>query len=210
MQRKTVIFVADSLDNAHKFQQVLSGLDVDVAAGSSLQFRKLLAQHPNCDLVVYEARGDALSGVAQAEQLLVEDGSASMLVIVGEDQLGEFRLPVQVKADFVVHGASAGDVYKRQVLEGPEQRPRVRRGMRASLRGIWRGRDQARSWRMGQSGIPCRTVLQATPFRRTCRFRTGSGVACGFWRCVRRRYGTLWPCRPTPNNFSIAFSIRFY
>ena len=98
MQRKTVIFVADSLDNAHKFQQVLSGLDVDVAAGSSLQFRKLLAQHPNCDLVVYEARGDALSGVAQAEQLLVEDGSASMLVIVGEDQLGEFRLPVQVKA----------------------------------------------------------------------------------------------------------------
>ena len=36
MQRKTVIFVADSLDNAHKFQQVLSGLDVDVAAGSSL------------------------------------------------------------------------------------------------------------------------------------------------------------------------------
>ena len=38
--RKTVIFIADSLDNAHKFQQVLSGLDVDVAAGSSVQFKK--------------------------------------------------------------------------------------------------------------------------------------------------------------------------
>ena len=62
---------------------------------------------------MYEARGDALSGVAQAEQLLVEDGSASMLVIVGEDQLGEFRLPVQVKADFVVHGASAGECASR-------------------------------------------------------------------------------------------------
>ena len=48
-----------------------------------------------------------------AEQLLVEDGSASMLVIVGEDQLGEFRLPVQVKADFVVHGASAGECASR-------------------------------------------------------------------------------------------------
>ena len=44
--RKTVIFIADSLDNAHKFQQVLSGLDVDVAAGSSVQFKKLLSQHP--------------------------------------------------------------------------------------------------------------------------------------------------------------------
>lgn len=46
MQRKQVIFVADSLDNAHKFQQVLSSLDVDVAAGSSAQFKKLLGRHP--------------------------------------------------------------------------------------------------------------------------------------------------------------------
>ena len=60
MQRKTVIFIADSLDNAHKFQQVLSKLDVDVAAGSSVQFKKLLAAHPSHDLVIYEARGDAL------------------------------------------------------------------------------------------------------------------------------------------------------
>ena len=39
MQRKTVLFIADSLDNAHKFQSVLSGTDVDVVAGSSAQFR---------------------------------------------------------------------------------------------------------------------------------------------------------------------------
>ena len=56
MQRKTIIFIADSLDNAHKFQQVLSKLDVDVAAGSSVQFKKLLAAHPSHDLVIYEAR----------------------------------------------------------------------------------------------------------------------------------------------------------
>ena len=113
MQRKSVIFVADSLDNAHKFQRVLSGLDVDVAAGSSLQFKKLLARHPHYDLVIYEARGDALANVAQAEQMLVEDGSAAMLVIVEEGQLGEFRLPVQVKADFVVHGAGADECAAR-------------------------------------------------------------------------------------------------
>lgn len=113
MQRKTVIFVADSLDNAHKFQQVLSGLDVNVAAGSSAQFRKLLAQHPSHDLVIYEARGDALSSIVQVEAALVEEGSTSMLVIVNEDQLGDFRLPVQVKSDFVVHGASAAECSTR-------------------------------------------------------------------------------------------------
>ena len=68
MQRKMVLFIADSLDNAHKFQSVLSGLDVDVVAGSSAQFKKLLAQHPSHDLVIYEARGDALDTVAQAER----------------------------------------------------------------------------------------------------------------------------------------------
>ena len=99
--RKTVIFIADSLDNAHKFQQVLSGLDVDVAAGSSVQFKKLLSQHPSYDLVIYEARADALATLSQVESVLLEDGSASLLVIVNEAQLPEFRLPVQVKSDFV-------------------------------------------------------------------------------------------------------------
>lgn len=113
MQRKLVIFVADSLDNAHKFQQVLSGLDVDVAAGSTLQLEKLLAQHPSCDLVVYEARGDASADAARAEALLREEGSASLLVIVEEGWLGEFRLPMQVKSDFVVHGASADECAAR-------------------------------------------------------------------------------------------------
>ena len=113
MQRKTVIFIADSLDNAHKFQQVLSGLDVDVAAGSSVQFKKLLSQHPSYDLVIYEARADALATLSQVESVLLEDGSASLLVIVNEAQLPEFRLPVQVKSDFVVHGAGSDECAAR-------------------------------------------------------------------------------------------------
>ena len=104
--RKTVIFVADSLDNAHKFQAVLSALDVTVAAGSSVQFKKLLAQHQGYDLVIFEARNDVTSSVAQVEQMLVEDGQASLLVIVDASHLGDFRLPVQIKSDFVVSGAS--------------------------------------------------------------------------------------------------------
>ena len=109
MQRKTVIFIADSLDNAHKFQQVLSSLDVDVAAGSSLQFKKLLSQHPSHDLVIFEARNDTPGAIAQAENMLVEDGSPALLLIINEEQLADFRLPVQVRSDFVVNNASAAE-----------------------------------------------------------------------------------------------------
>lgn len=113
MQRKQVIFIADSLDNAYKFRQVLSNLDVDVAAGSSLQFKKLLSQKPECDLVVYEARNNAVQEVAAAEQMLVESGVAALLVIVAEDMLADFRLPVQVKSDFVVRGATSEECSAR-------------------------------------------------------------------------------------------------
>lgn len=110
MQRKQVIFIADSLDNAHKFQAVLSGLDVGVSAGSSLQFRKLLSEHETCDLVVYEATNDSQQSIAAIEQLLVDAGAGTaVLVIVREDMLSGFRLPVQLNSDFVVDGASADE-----------------------------------------------------------------------------------------------------
>ena len=44
--------------------------------------------------------------MAGIEALLLEDGTASLLVIVGEGQLARFRLPVQVKSDFVMRNAS--------------------------------------------------------------------------------------------------------
>lgn len=105
-QRKKVIFIADSLDNAHKFQVILSKLDVDVAAGSSLQFKNLLKHNPNYDLVIYELMGEALQNLAQIEQTLVDDGGSPMLLIVEQEALPGFRLPIQIHSDFVVHGAS--------------------------------------------------------------------------------------------------------
>ena len=53
--RKRVVFIADSLDNAYKFQQVLSRFDVEIAAGSTVQVKKLLAPSEACDLVIFEA-----------------------------------------------------------------------------------------------------------------------------------------------------------
>ena len=101
MQRKQVIFVADSLDNAHKFQQVLSSLDVDVAAGSSAQFKKLLGRHPACDLVVYEARGGASEDVAGIEALLLEE----LRGLMAEDfDLGLIGIP-EDELDALLHDA---------------------------------------------------------------------------------------------------------
>ncbi len=113
MERKTVIFIADSLDNAHKFQKVLTQLDCDVFAGSSAQLEHLLVQHPGHDLVIYEARAEAVEGLAAVEEMVVEEGAAAMLLIVGEGALPMFRLPLRVHADFVMDGASGEECATR-------------------------------------------------------------------------------------------------
>ena len=105
-QRKKVVFVADSLDNAHKFQAVLSGLDVDVVAGSSLQFKKLLSDNPAYDLIIYELPTAGAQVLPDIEKALVDDGNIPLLIIVKEHMIQGLSLPVQIKCDFVVHGAS--------------------------------------------------------------------------------------------------------
>lgn len=110
---KKVVFIADSLDNAHKFQQILSRMDVEVAAGSSAHMRSLLAQNPSCDLVIYEIESSNQMGMAEVESLSVEEGVSSILLIVKPERLADFRLPMKLKSDFVAQGASIDECAAR-------------------------------------------------------------------------------------------------
>ncbi len=106
---KHVLFIADSLDNAYKFRQVLSGLDLGVDAGSSLQFTRLLSAKPNCDLIIYEVRGDNTHELVAVEQAILDAGGIPLLLIVREAQLASTVMPTQLYFDFVVAGASEAE-----------------------------------------------------------------------------------------------------
>ena len=112
-ERKHVLFVADSLDNAYRFQKALSTLDVDTTAGSSMQFTRMLAAHPNCDLVVYEVRPGAASELHAVEQILLDHGGTALLAIVQVPDLGQLRMPTRLHCDFVVSGASEDECFAR-------------------------------------------------------------------------------------------------
>lgn len=110
---KKVIFIADSLDSAHRFQQVLSKMDVEVTAGSSLHLRQLFASNPDCDLVIYEALRHVQSSVVEIESVLVGEGVPAVLLVVPAEELGELRLPLQLRSDFVVQDASVDEYAAR-------------------------------------------------------------------------------------------------
>lgn len=107
-----VVFIADSLDNAYRFRQALSSLDVEVSAGSTMQVKKLLASGTHCDLVVFEARNGAFDLLAEVESLAEDCGSA-LLVIVDEEKVVQLRLPTIASCDFVVHGAGTAECLAR-------------------------------------------------------------------------------------------------
>ena len=113
MEHKQVIFVADSLDNAYKFQHGLSGMEIDVTAASSAQFKKMLAQKTTYDLVVFEVHKGEFAEVAKLETALSGLAGTAMLLIIPEEMLYDFRLPMQVKCDFAVSSASEAECATR-------------------------------------------------------------------------------------------------
>lgn len=110
---KNVIFIADSLDSAHKFQKVLSGMDVNVHVGSSMQLDSLLSKNGECDLVIFEVGKNSGSMVADVGAIVSERTQASLLFIVSESGVGELRLPKQPTSDFIVQGATEGECKAR-------------------------------------------------------------------------------------------------
>jgi len=110
--KKNVVFIADSLDNAYKFQQVLSQFDVEISAGSTMQVTKLLAPSATVDLVIFEDRGSATASWENVESI-VEGRGCPLLVIVNESDIERLEFPTFATYDFIVHGASQAECAAR-------------------------------------------------------------------------------------------------
>ncbi len=113
MGKTRVIFVADSLDNAYQLQHVLSSMNADVAAGSSLQFDRLLSSASDCDLVVYELSTLEHGDASAVRRRVLDAGEAALLFIVKEELLAAFACPQSPTCDFVVSGASEAEFEAR-------------------------------------------------------------------------------------------------
>ena len=111
MQKK-VLFIANSLDNAYKFQQVLSNLQVGVSAGSTDQAERLFASGQDPDLVIFEARSSTFEYLPQICSA-AESRSCPLLVIVDESSIGRLQLPGNVPSDFVMHNAGSAECSTR-------------------------------------------------------------------------------------------------
>ncbi|MGI6591272.1 MAG: winged helix-turn-helix domain-containing protein [Eggerthellaceae bacterium] len=112
MQRKQVLFAADGLDDAHLFRDILGSLDVEVVAGAASQLERLIADYPDVSLVIFDSP-TMVRSLAEVEHVLSRSDGAALLAVVSTEDLANLRLPVQVRSDFVVRGASAQECTAR-------------------------------------------------------------------------------------------------
>ena len=109
---KQVLFIANSLDNAFKFQSVLSMLNVEVSAGSTQQLRRLLAPGADVDLVIFEALEKAFDHL-QEVITLTESRGCALLVITNETLVGKLGFPAGLSCDFIMRDAEQTECFVR-------------------------------------------------------------------------------------------------
>jgi DNA-binding response OmpR family regulator len=111
---KRVLYIANSLDNAYKFQRVLMELDVEIGAGSTEQIKKLLAPEADPNLIIFEARFTARQHLEEVETL-AENHNCPLLIIVDQEDIESLSLPERIASDFVVNGAGEDECLMRIV-----------------------------------------------------------------------------------------------
>lgn len=110
---KKIAFIADSLENIQKFQDVLRMVDAEVIAGSSIMMKSILSDDPNIDLVIIESNKDPNYLLAEVANTLNEEDDASLLAIVPNDKLAGLTLPTKISSDFVAYSASKEECIAR-------------------------------------------------------------------------------------------------
>jgi DNA-binding response OmpR family regulator len=124
--RKRVLFIANSLDNARKFHQLLLEIDAEVSAGSTAQIVQLLSNGPVPDLLIFEAQGSALPYLEEVEAL-AEDGEFPILAIVNEADIATASIPPSALGDFVTRDAGRAECLARikRLMKGGALEPTV-------------------------------------------------------------------------------------
>lgn len=102
--RTRALFIANTLDNAYKFQRVLADLDVETIASSIAQYKKLLTPRTDIDLVIFEMQESAREAREEVE-MLAQNRECPLLLIADESTIGQVQLPIDAAKDFVMRSA---------------------------------------------------------------------------------------------------------
>ncbi|MDO4842079.1 MAG: response regulator transcription factor [Phoenicibacter congonensis] len=111
--KKKVLFVADTVDCAKKFADVLKAFDIELMTCRYDQAFQNSSHLQGASLVIFEIPEGGMSDEAVATEKFSSFGSDSILFVCPQKDVDKFRLPVHLTCDFVVSDASEAEVSTR-------------------------------------------------------------------------------------------------
>ncbi len=90
----------------HRLRGILSSMDADVyyLNGSALQALRE-KDAADLDLIILDGSNETLSSLGKIEEILVEESSPSLLLVVSPEALDKLHLPTRLLSDFVTISA---------------------------------------------------------------------------------------------------------
>lgn len=111
--KKKVLFVADTVECAKKFADVLKVFDIDLMTCRYDQSFQNSSHLQGASLVIFELPEGGMGDEGTAKNKFSTFGAESILFVCPQKDVDTFRLPVHLNCDFVVSDASEAEISTR-------------------------------------------------------------------------------------------------
>ena len=109
MHHRNVLHVARTTRSHDRMRELTQALDVSVLLATPETFNQAINSGHEFDLVAFDVAGVNSSFFSTVDSYVIDNGLIPLLLIADEDQLSTLRIPIQVRTDFIVAGASEAE-----------------------------------------------------------------------------------------------------
>ena len=106
MHHRNVLHIARTTRNHDRLRELAQSLDISVLLATPETFNQAINSGHEFDLVAIDMSGIDDSFFSSVDAYVIDNGLIPLLLISDVDQLSSLRIPIQVRTDFIVAGAS--------------------------------------------------------------------------------------------------------
>ncbi len=106
MHHKNALYIGQTQRNRETMAELGNSLDVSILLAGPDTFNQAISMGRDFDLVIVDVEGMDDSALEAIDAYVIDNGMIPVLLIANAGSLKSLRIPVQVKTDFVVSGAT--------------------------------------------------------------------------------------------------------
>lgn len=109
MHHRNILHISRTNRHHDRMRELSHVLDVSTLLATPDTFEQAITSGHDFDLVILDLNGLDDSFIESVDDYLTDNGLIPILLVTDEDKLGQLRLPVQFRSDFILSNASEAE-----------------------------------------------------------------------------------------------------